>query len=149
MMQQRNSTWLWFKENRDMWIEALRIYLGIALFLKGLQFIYHQELREELITQVALPFFEFLSMHVVILLHLAGGLLLALGLLTRIAALIQIPNLLGAIFFVHIRQGLFQKSQNLELVTLVLFLLIVFVGYGSGRLSVDHVLERRKWRMFL
>lgn len=143
-MPPRNTLSAWFIENRDMWIEALRIYLGIALMLKGIEFILNQELAEELVGEVGLPFFKFLSMHVVILVHLAGGFLLAIGLLTRIAALMQIPILLGAIFFVHLRQGLFQRSQNLELVILVLFLLIMFVGYGGGRLSVDYLLQRNK-----
>lgn len=145
-MLQRNSTARWLQENKDMWIEALRIYLGIALMLKGIEFIFNKELAEEIVGEAAIPFFEFLSMHVVVMVHLAGGLLLAIGLLTRIAAAIQIPILLGAIFFVHIQQGLFHKCQNLELVILVLFLLIVFVGYGGGRLSADYMLERRKWR---
>lgn len=144
-MQQGNNILAWFKENRDMWIEALRIYLGLGLMLKGLQFIFNQKLAEEIAGEVGIPFFQFLSMHVVILVHLAGGFLLAIGLLTRVAALIQIPILIGAIFFVHLRQGLFQKSQDLEYVILVLFLLVVFVGYGGGRLSVDYLLERRRW----
>lgn len=145
-MQGRTTLSQWFRDNRDMWIEALRIYLGLALMFKGIAFIINQELADELVGEVGLPFFRFLSMHVVILIHLAGGFLLAIGLLTRVAALIQIPIVLGAIFFVHLQQGLFQRSQNLELVILVLFLLLVFVGYGGGRLSVDYLLQQRKER---
>jgi len=143
-MQQKNTLPIWLEENRDMWIEALRIYLGIALMLKGIQFIYNKELAQELISEVGLPFFDYFLMHVVVLVHVAGGFLLMIGLLTRIAALMQIPILLGAIFFIHLRQGFFQRSANLELVIMVLFLLIVFVGYGGGRLSVDYVLKRRR-----
>jgi putative oxidoreductase len=142
-MQQKNTLFTWLEENRDMWIEALRLYLGIALILKGIQFIYNKELAQELISEVGLPFLDFFIMHVIVLMHVAGGFLLMIGLLTRIAALVQIPILLGAIFFIHLRQGFFQRSADLELVIIVLFLLIVFVGYGGGRLSVDYVLKRR------
>lgn len=137
---------VWLQENRDMWIEALRIYLGIALILKGLQFILNKELTMEIVRDVGIPFFELFFTHLVVLVHIAGGFLLTLGLVTRVAAFIQIPILAGAIFFVHRGQGLFGKSENLPFVILVLFLLIVFVGYGSGRLSIDYMIQQRKWR---
>jgi len=143
-MQQQKSMLDWLNDNRDMCIEALRIYLGIGLILKGIQFIYNSKLAEEYAQQLTIPFFNFLSMHVIVVVHIAGGILLTLGFLTRIAALIQVPILLGAIFFIHWQKGLFGPAQDLEYVLLVLFLLLVFVGYGGGRLSIDGLLARRK-----
>ncbi len=134
----------WFKENREMAIEVLRIYLGIALLVKGVQFMLNREQADEYMAIVTIPFFQFLSMHVIAVVHIAGGLLLAIGLISRAAAVIQIPILLGAIFFVHFQQGLFTKEQNLEFVILVLVLLVTFAIYGSGRLSIDHILEKRQ-----
>lgn len=137
----------WFRENRDMAIEVLRIYLGLALLIKGIQFIVDKERVSEYMTMITIPFFQFLSLHIISVVHIAGGALLAMGLISRVAALIQIPIILGAIFFVHFQQGLFTKEQNLEFVILVLALLITFVIYGGGRLSVDYVLEKRQPRM--
>ncbi|MCA9508547.1 MAG: DoxX family protein [Myxococcales bacterium] len=134
------------KNNRDMCIETLRIYLGIGLILKGLQFLFNHQLATEYMNRLSLPFFDFLSIHLIVVIHLAGGFLLAIGLITRIAALIQVPLLFGAIFFVHMQQGLFSKEQSLEFVILVLFLLLIFSVYGGGRLSVDYYLEKRKKR---
>jgi uncharacterized membrane protein YphA (DoxX/SURF4 family) len=140
-MQQRDGKLLWLKENREMAIEVLRIYLGVALFIKGVQFIVNDEQAADYMAMVTFPFFQFLSMHVIAIVHIAGGFLLAIGLIARIAALIQMPIILGAIFFVHFQQGLFSKEQSLEFVILILVLLITFVIYGGGRLSVDYVLE--------
>lgn len=147
-MQQHNhkSMLVWLNHNRDMFIEALRICLGIGLMLKAIAFINNNALAQEYLNQLSIPVFKFLSVHVIIIIHLIGGFLLAIGLLTRVAALIQIPILLGAVLFIHWRQGLFTQVQNLEYVLLVLLLLIVFVGYGGGRLSVDYYLARRKKR---
>lgn len=145
-MQRENKWYLWTQENREIAIEMLRIYLGIALVIKGFQFITNPQQAAEYMQMTNLPFFEFLSIHIVAMVHIAGGFLLAIGLLSRIAALMQVPILFGAIFFVHFQQGLFTKEQNLELVILVFFLLLVFVVYGGGRLSVDYVLERRHKR---
>lgn len=70
--------------------------------------------------------------------HLAGGALLVVGLFTRLAALIQIPILFGAVFFVHLKQGLLESGQSLELSVMVLFVLIIFFLFGSGELSFDN-----------
>lgn len=140
----KNNLQLWLIENRDMCIEVLRIYLGIGLILKGVQFLLNDQLAVEYMNRVSLPFFEVFSVHVIVLIHLAAGFLLAIGLITRIAALIQVPLLFGAIFFVHMQQGLFSRAENLEFTLLVLFLLLVFSVYGGGRLSVDYLIERRR-----
>lgn len=136
----------WLKDNREMAIEVLRIYLGIALLIKGIQFMGGNQPASEYLKMVTIPVFDFLSIHVVAMFHVAGGILLTIGLITRLAALIQVPNLLGAVFFVHLQQGLFTKEQNLEFVILVLLLLLVFSVYGGGRLSIDYVIERRTQR---
>ena len=81
--------------------------------------------------------------HYVIIAHLVGGLFLAIGLFTRFAALLQIPVLFGAVFFVHRAEGLFTTSQNLEFSILVLFLLILIFFYGPGVLSLDRVFFKK------
>ena len=59
--------------------------------------------------------------------------------LSRIAALVQIPILVGAVFFVHRQDGLFALGQSLEFSALVLFLLCIVAIAGAGKLSLDHV----------
>jgi uncharacterized membrane protein YphA (DoxX/SURF4 family) len=75
--------------------------------------------------------------------HLCGGILLALGLGTRLAAAVQIPPLLGAVLFVHIGEGLLTAGQSLEFAALVLAMLSAFAVFGSGRLSLDSWLAKR------
>jgi uncharacterized membrane protein YphA (DoxX/SURF4 family) len=81
--------------------------------------------------------------HYVALAHLCGGLMVAAGLLTRLAAVVQVPILIGAVFLVHLREGFFGTEQNLELAVLVLFLLVLTVVHGGGQLSVDRYLARK------
>lgn len=146
-MQNNNPSLItWFNENRDMAIEVLRIYLGVGLMIKGVQFMFDDERAQEYLAMVSLPFFDVLTLHIAAMIHVSCGLLLAIGLVTRAAALLQVPIMLGAVFFVHWQQGLFSREQNLEFVILVLFLLLVFVVYGSGRLSIDHLIETRGQR---
>jgi uncharacterized membrane protein YphA (DoxX/SURF4 family) len=60
------------------------------------------------------------------------------------AALLQILILAGAVFFIHLDQGLMSGEQSLELSVLVLVLLILYFIFGSGTLSLDHFFAGRR-----
>ena len=127
--------------HKERAFDLLRIYLGLGLFVRGVLFIADSSAYAELISGSATPTFESAAlMHYVALAHLGGGLLMALGLLTRLAALIQIPILAGAVFFVHLPEGLTSADQSLEFAALVLVLLVLVFIYGSGKWSVDYYL---------
>ncbi|OYX97029.1 MAG: DoxX family protein, partial [Sphingobacteriia bacterium 35-40-5] len=78
--------------------------------------------------------------------HLVGGVLITLGLVTRFAAVIQIPILLGAVFFVNLTKGFSPLNSELWLSVLVLMLLILFWIVGSGPYSVDQWLKGSRGR---
>lgn len=132
----------WADTRRDLWLDCVRIYLGLGLLARGLL----------LITNTPTGFIVDLMqrsggswlgssvmLHYVMVAHFVGGALLTIGFLTRIAAMVQIPILFGAVFFVHRQDGLFALGQSLEFSALVLFLLCVFVVSGAGKLSLDYV----------
>lgn len=118
-------------------LDAIRIFLGLALFVRGCLFIADQS-RIMSITQAQdvdwiLPV---AAIHFVTLAHLLGGFMMMVGLLTKVGALIQIPILLGALY-VHFEGGLAAPEQSLELSVLVLFLLCVIAYFGAGIYSLD------------
>ena len=82
-------------------------------------------------------------LHYIALAHLVGGLMLTVGLLTRIAAWAQIPILAGALL-VHRHEGLMSSRQSLEFSALVFFLLVIFALAGTGPLSVDNGMPKLK-----
>jgi putative oxidoreductase len=129
--------------NRDLLLDLVRIYLGVGLMAKGADFWRNMASFIELMPYKHAAAAPVLIAHYVILAHVIGGFLLALGLMTRVAAAVQLPVLLGAIAYVHWDEGLFQPAQNLELVILVFFLLAVITVGGAGRLSLDEWLVRR------
>lgn len=130
----------WLAARSDMWLDVVRIYLGVGLFVKGLSFVTMRE--TSVLATAQLGWLEGLAAHYVVPVHIVGGLMLAVGLATRVAAIFNIPILLGAVLFVHAKDGLFSRGQSLELAMLVLVLLMVFAIAGSGRLSVDRYLEK-------
>ncbi len=124
-------------------LDTLRMFLGAALFVRGWYYIINIE------RLVGAGWFNELYLsaglmaHYVAIAHIAGGLMLCIGFLTRIAALVQIPVLLGALFFVHFAGGVISPTGSFEFAFLVLILLIVYAIYGGGRWSVDEVIFRR------
>ncbi len=123
----------------DVALDVIRATLGVALFLRGLFFITDSSRIIDLVSHSQMDWLmPALLLYAAILAHVVGGLMLALGLLTRIASLAQIPVLGGAVFFAFLQGGLFMPNQSLELSVLVLFLLGVLLVYGSGRYSLDH-----------
>ncbi|MBD3615681.1 MAG: DoxX family protein [Gracilimonas sp.] len=133
----------WMREHRHEAIEILRICLGILLFYKGFYFV---ENISEVYAMIEgnIPISSFVVAHYVVGAHLAGGLMLAFGLITRLATAVQIPILAGAVFFVHARDIFLGKAAQLEYSILVLILLIVFFIYGGGKWSLDGYIIRRK-----
>jgi uncharacterized membrane protein YphA (DoxX/SURF4 family) len=74
--------------------------------------------------------------------HLIGGILIIVGLFTRLASIIQLPILIGAVFFVNLKNGLYGDQSDLPLSILVLVLVIFFSIEGSGYISLDYVLRK-------
>jgi len=124
-------------------LDLIRIYLGVGLMVRGALFISRPEVLLDFLKRSHSWFVPLALSQYVVAAHLCGGILLALGLGTRLAAAVQIPPLLGAVLFVHIGEGLLTAGQSLEFAALVLAMLGAFSVYGSGRLSLDSWLAKR------
>jgi len=117
----------------------LRIFVGIALAVKGIYFISNMNALEELAGNLGQV--ETLVAWYVVAAHVVGGACLAVGLGTRVAAAVNIPVMLGATFLVHSSAGLFSADQGLQLSVLVAVTLALFVWAGSGKLSLDRLFK--------
>jgi uncharacterized membrane protein YphA (DoxX/SURF4 family) len=134
----------WLSENRDRVWDSVRIYLGFALVMKGFVYLLHLHAFAAMMEETGVPLAGTGVAELVAVTHVAGGLMMAFGILTRIGAAIQVPNLVGAILFVHLREGLFTGAQTLEFSVLVLFLLVLIAVVGAGRLSIDYYFRERR-----
>jgi putative oxidoreductase len=127
----------WFVDHRSWCMDLIRIYLGVGLFAKGLAFLVHRDELVQTMMDHDIMWSGMALAHVVILTHIFGGLMMAVGIGTRAAALIQVPILVGATFFVNWSGGIWEFAEELRFSALVLFLLLMFVWYGSGPLSIE------------
>lgn len=127
--------------NRHYAIEFLRIFLGGLLFIKGYFFIENINDIYGLI-EANMEYSSFAIAHYVAIAHLVGGLMLMFGIYTRLAAIVQLPVLIGAVFFIDQQHSMLVTSSELEYSIVILVLLIVFAIYGAGKWSVDHRIIR-------
>ena len=101
-MKFSNETIEWLNANHDLAYSIIRIFLGAALFVRGLILLFDPAA----ISQLAGLNNLYWWFSYITVIHIVAGFLLTIGLLTRIAALLQIPILAGAVFFIHLGQGL-------------------------------------------
>jgi uncharacterized membrane protein YphA (DoxX/SURF4 family) len=130
----------WAEAHPKVWLDGVRIYLGIGLFVRGVLLFTssHQGYITAVLGQLGDSWLITVALlHYIALAHLVGGLMLVFGVLTRIAAAVQLPILAGAVFVVHRHEGLLAAGQSLEFAALVLFLLSVIAIAGPGPVSVD------------
>ncbi len=131
----------WGDRNHSTWLDILRIGVGLLLMVKGISFISDTTKLSELVSSLNISLWTVPAVHYVAFAHMFGGFLIALGVLTRIASIIQIPILVTAVFFVNLRMGFSFLNSELWLSLLTLVLVIAFAVSGSGRLSMDEWLR--------
>src|SRR5581483_3404249 len=125
----------WGEAHHPQWLDIVRILLGIFLCYKGVDFLMNMGQMLSLITNNMSfgSFTEMMMGNYISFAHILGGILLILGVLTRFACLLQIPILVGAVFFVN--TSLYRPFSEVLLTIVVLLLLICFLIIGNGRIQ--------------
>lgn len=126
-------------------MDALRVYLGIALVIKGTYFILNMA---DLEATLGSDLGEGQTMIAwsVVFAHVVGGASLAIGFVTRVAAGANGLILLGAVIMTLIGatgdpESLLGTNIDFQFTALVFFSLALFVWRGSGPFSLDHLLR--------
>ena len=127
----------WGDRHHPKWLDIIRIILGLFLCYKGIDvFLNMSEITTTMKNRAPFGDFAFLmAAQYAAFAHTLGGILLAIGLFTRIACLVQIPVLIGAIVFVTSNRDMLRPYSELFLSVLILLLLIYFLIVGNGPLS--------------
>lgn len=129
----------WANRHTNIFTDSVRVLFGAYLILKGLAYLKETDYLYQLLFIVSGKGTYYLLVHYIALAHLAGGCMIVPGLLTRFAALVNAPILVGAVTVNFI--GVMNDYRLLESVA-AFFLCCFFIFYGSGRHSLDKV-----WRL--
>ncbi|HLZ89238.1 MAG TPA: TQO small subunit DoxD [Puia sp.] len=136
----------WGATHHPRWLVIVRVGLGLFLFAKGITFMQNATLLDQLIYGRA-SLAEDQTHWLPILItwaNLLTGLLMIIGLWTRLMALLQVPILIGAIIFIIAQKGGSVPESEMLLAILTLLLMIFFLVEGSGPLSLDTYLEKNR-----
>jgi putative oxidoreductase len=131
----------WGDTHHPAWLDFLRIALGVFLIAKGMSFIADTDASSKLMEGIHFNLWSVTAVHYVAFAHIFGGFLIAIGCLTRIAILFQLPVLFVAVFYANLRQGFAYINSEFWLSLFTLLLLILFLIEGSGKRSFDNYLK--------
>ena len=136
----------WGDRHHPRWMDIVRIALGGFLVYKGIDFLNHMsDLVSLMASQTSFDSFAYvMAGHYAVFAHILGGILLIFGVLTRFACVIQIPVMIGAIFFLSTNKDMLRPYSEILLSILVLLLLIYFLIAGNGPWSVKMEEEAKK-----
>jgi putative oxidoreductase len=123
---------------------VLRVTLGIIMLAHGYQklFVYGFGGITQGFAQMGVPM-PGITGPLVTLLEFFGGIALIIGLLTRLAALGFVIDMLGAFALVHIKNGFFMPT-GFEFVLMLLGASIAVMLGGPGDFSVDAMIAGRR-----
>jgi uncharacterized membrane protein YphA (DoxX/SURF4 family) len=131
----------WANRHTSYPIDLLRIALGAFLFIKGTTFITGNQEVADAIS----PFANFSGgmfiLTYVASAHIMGGIMIAVGLLTRWAIWAQLPILVGAVV---VSAFGYTSAQNLLMAIITLIVCVFFLFYGSGRHSADYYFKMQQ-----
>ena len=111
------------------------VIYALLRVVAGLMFALHGAAKILGIGGQKVPLFSLMGLAGVI--ELVGGLLIAIGLFTAVAAFIASGEMAVAYFRVHAPQGLSPLANQGELAVLYCFLFLYVAARGAGRYSAD------------
>jgi uncharacterized membrane protein YphA (DoxX/SURF4 family) len=122
----------------------LRVILGGALFIKGVDFIRNKAILKQVISEAdLLEKFSILEAAIPWI-HLLGGLLIIIGLYTRLVIFIQIPLVVGAIIVLFNTKNTSFYSTEMIFAVTILLLLLICLKFGDGFYSWKNLIHRER-----
>ncbi len=128
-------------------LDLFRVVVGVIIFYQGVMFVQNGEALDEIINRSRVGGWAFILEHHVAFTLLVGGILIAIGLITRWAVAFQFPVFLGMIINQHATHGLYSVYSNLGLAYGITIALVLLFVLGPGPFSVDHRMKKASEQM--
>ena len=130
-------------------LDLMRILLGVILFYKGILFVNDADALNLILNNSKFGGMAFIVEHHVAFTLLAGGIMIAIGFLTRIAIAFELLIFVGVILNQGATYGLYSVYSELGFAIVVSLVLFVFLFIGPGPFSADHYISRTRTKNVL
>ena len=127
----------WADNHHPVWLDYLRIILGLLIVVRCFLFAANQAVVTNFLLSHRLEYLTFMGAQYLILIGIGGGILIAFGVLTRFAVLVNLPIVIGTLFFVPVHGGLTFLNSDVFVSLAILIFLLVYLVFGSGIISFD------------
>jgi uncharacterized membrane protein YphA (DoxX/SURF4 family) len=131
----------WANRHTSYPLDLLRIALGVFLFIKGVEFATGEQQVTDVFANVSNFSGGSFFLTYIVSAHIMGGIMIAVGLLTRWCIWAELPILIGAVAANFIGP---MVPSNLIMALVTLAVCIFFLVYGSGRHSADYYFKMHK-----
>ena len=132
----------WGHSRHEILVLIFRVALGIIITFKGIIFLSNLTFLDSLLLHSTLyRFAESFWTWYIALANLLCGIFIITGLFTRVAIIVQIPVLMGAVLFINPGEHAFGLNGELVLSLVVLCMLFYFLMKGPGEISMDNYLR--------
>ena len=132
----------WSATHHPRWLVLPRVALGVFLIVKGISFIRNTVYLESFLNETVAGVSGAWMALVITWLHLLCGTLIIIGLFTRLATLLMIPILLGAVIFINAPKGIFAAESEFGFSLAILLMLFFFFIEGDGPLSLGDFFKK-------
>lgn len=131
----------WANRHTSYPMDVLRIALGAFLFFKGVSFINGSQEVADVFSPIANFTGGMFVFTYVASAHIMGGVMIAVGLLTRWAIWAQLPILIGAVIVAALG---YASPSSLLMAIVTMIVCVFFLFYGSGKHSADYYFKMQK-----
>ena len=123
-------------------LTALRVAVGVIMAVHGAGKLMDIQGTMQGFSHMGIPYPQY-AVYLAIAGEFFGGIGLAVGLLTRLAALGILSSMAVAIGYVHFGHGLLAKNGGWEFPLLLGLIALFFVTHGAGPASLDAFFSRK------
>lgn len=135
----------WEQSKHKLFVLFFRVLLGVIITFKGIIYLGNLTSPDSLVQHGALyRFAESFWVYYAALASLICGILIITGFLTRVAVIMQIPVLIGAVLFINPGDHVFALNGKLAVSLAVLGMLTYFFLKGPGEMSMDNYLRNQE-----
>ncbi len=127
----------------SVFYDLTRFIVGVILLMEGIRLVGDSSTLFGIVDRSRIGGLAFILEHHVIFTLIAGGILIAIGLLTRIAILFELLIFIGVLFNHDAQFGLYSVYGNVAFSLVITLVLIVIFLAGSGTISADHYLKKK------